>query len=99
MKLDMKYKKYDAFIEESKILDGEDKSLDDIQKGFAELISDDLDDDIKRLLIWEGQLFICCEIPLEQREDGQQFLYPQLIYTNGTNTGGYYEDMPIGIFG
>jgi len=82
--VNMKYKEYDAFIAETKILDDEDKSLDDIQKKLSELISDDLDNDIKRLLMWDGQLFICCEIPLEQRDEGQQFLFPQAIYTNGT---------------
>jgi len=82
--VNMRYKEYDTFIAETNILDDKDKSLDDIQKKLSEFISDDLDEDIKRLLMWEGQLFICCEIPLEQREDGQQFLFPQAIYTNGT---------------
>ena len=37
----------------------------------------------KRLLTWEGQLFICCEIPLEQRDEGQLFLFPQAYILMG----------------
>ena len=77
------YREYDEFIAETEIFDEIYKSLDKIQKELSELITDDMDEEKKRLLTWEGELFICCEIPLEQREEGQQFLFPQVVYTNG----------------
>lgn len=79
----MMYREYDEFIAETEIFDEIYKSLDKIQKELSELITDDMDEEKKRLLTWEGQLFICCEIPLEQREEGQQFLFPQVVYING----------------
>lgn len=79
----MMYREYDEFIAETEIFDEVYKSLDKIQKELSELITDDMDEEKKRLLTWEGQLFICCEIPLEKREEGQQFLFPQVVYTNG----------------
>lgn len=77
------YREYDEFIAGTEIFDDINKSLDKIQKELSELITDDIDEEKKRLLTWEGQLFICCEIPLEQRDEGQQFLFPQAVYTNG----------------
>ena len=77
------YREYDEFIAGTEIFDDINKSLDKIQKELSELITDDIDKEKKRLLTWEGQLFICCEIPLEQRDEGQQFLFPQAVYTNG----------------
>lgn len=77
------YEEYDEFIAGTEIFEDTNRTLDDIQKELIKLITDDIDDERKRLLTWEGQLFICCEIPLEQREEGQQFLFPQAVYTNG----------------
>lgn len=77
------YREYDEFIAGTEIFDDVNKSLDKIQKKLSELITDDIDEEKKRLLTWEGQLCICCEIPLEQRDEGQQFLFPQAVYTNG----------------
>lgn len=77
------YREYDEFIAGTEIFDDINKSLDKIQKELCELITDDIDEEKKRFLTWEGQLFICCEIPLEQRDEGQQFLFPQAVYTNG----------------
>lgn len=77
------YREYDEFIAETEIFNDINKSLDKIQKELSELITDNIDEEKKRLLTWEGQLFICCEIPLEQRKEGQQFLFPQAVYTNG----------------
>lgn len=77
------YGEYDEFIAGTEIFDDINKSLDKIQKELSELITDDIDEEKKRLLTWEGQLFICCEIPLEQRDEGQLFLFPQAVYTNG----------------
>lgn len=77
------YKEYDEFIAGTEIFDDINKTLDDIQKELLKLIMDDMDEEKKRLLTWERQLFICCEIPLEQREVGQEFLFPQAVYTNG----------------
>lgn len=77
------YKEYDEFIAGTEIFDDTNRTLDDIQKELIKLITDDIDEERKRLLTWEGQLFICCEIPLEQREEEQQFLFPQAVYTNG----------------
>ena len=77
------YREYDEFIAKTEIFDEIYKPLDEIQTELLELITDDMDEEKKRLLIWEGQLFICCEIPLEERDEGQQFLFPQVVYTNG----------------
>lgn len=77
------YRKYDEFIAGTEIFNDKNKSLDKIQKELLELITDEMDEEKKRFLTWEGQLFICCEIPLEQRDEEQQFLYPQAVYTNG----------------
>lgn len=63
------YKEYDEFIAGTEIFEDTNRTLDDIQKELIKLITDDIDEERKRLLTWEGQLFICCEIPLEQRED------------------------------
>lgn len=79
----MLYREYDEFIAGTSVFDDANKSLDKIQKELLELITDDIDEEKKRLLTWEGQLFICCEIPLEQRNEGQQFLFPQEVYNNG----------------
>ena len=74
------YREYDEFIAGTEIFDDINKSLDKIQKELCELITDDIDEEKKRFLTWEGQLFICCEIPLEQRDEGQQFLFLSLIH-------------------
>lgn len=79
----MMYTQYDEFIAGTSIFDDMYKSLEQIQKELSELIKGDVDKETKRLLTWEGQLFICCEIPLEHRDEEQQFLFPQAIYTNG----------------
>lgn len=77
------YSKYDEFIAETRIFEDKNKSLDKIQKELSELMNNEIDEEKKHFLMWEGQLFICCEIPLEQREEDQQFLFPQAIYANG----------------
>lgn len=77
------YREYDEFIAGTEIFDDINKSLDKIQKELSELITDGIDEEKKHLITWEGQLFICCEIPLEQRDEEQQFLFPQAVYTNG----------------
>lgn len=77
------YREYDEFIAETEIFDDKNKSLDKIQKELSELITDDMDEEKKRLLTWERQLFICCEVLLEQRNEGQRFLFPKAVYTNG----------------
>lgn len=79
----MIYREYDEFIAETEIFDDINKSLDKIQKELSDIITDNIEEEKKRLLVWEGQLFICCEIPLEQRSEDQQFLFPQAVYTNG----------------
>lgn len=77
------YKKYDEFIETKDIFNDVNKSLDEIQKELSEFATSDMDEEKKRLLTWEMQLFMCCEIPLERRDEGQQFLFPKWIYTSG----------------
>lgn len=48
------YGEYDEFIAGTEIFDDINKSLDKIQKELSELITDDIDEEKKRLLTWEG---------------------------------------------
>lgn len=77
------YEDYDALIENAGILEDSNKSLDDIQKEIAALFENEEDVELKKLSIWDRELFICCEISLERRDEGQQFLFPQSVFTNG----------------
>ncbi len=65
------YKEYDDFIAETGIYNDINKSLDEIQKELFELMTSNVDEEKKRLITWEGQLFICCEMPLEHRGEEQ----------------------------
>jgi hypothetical protein len=80
----MDYSVYDLFINDSNIFDDDYKSFENIENEVSLLITDDLDKDVLRLLRWDVQLFMCCEIPVERREPDQGFLYPKLVYVNGT---------------
>ena len=48
------YREYDKFIAGTEIFNDINKSLDKIQKKLSELITDDIDEEKKRLLTWEG---------------------------------------------
>lgn len=80
----MEYSLYDSFIQETKVLDDSNKSLLQIKKEMTDLITPDMNKNILTLLQWDCQLFSCCEIIIENREEGQDFLFPKLVYTNGT---------------
>lgn len=80
----MEYSSYDLFIENTKVFDDSSKSLSDIKKHMIDLITPDIDKNILKLLQWDCQLFTCCEIVLEHRQNDQDYLFPELVYTNGT---------------
>ncbi len=79
------YQKYDEFIDNMGILTDQDKKLSDIQKELMTIIEHEQDEEIKQLLRWESELYICCEIPLERRLDGQQYLFPHVVTIEGKN--------------
>ena len=56
------------------------KICDNIEK----LLTDDCDEEIKKLLKWEYELLGCCEIPLERRNDEQSYLFPKFVFVDGT---------------
>lgn len=79
----MMYEEYDSFIDKTGIFNNQNKTLDNIQKDIEELVMGEEEEEIKKLLKWDLELLLCCEIPLEKRSEGQQFLFPQLTLVNG----------------
>lgn len=80
----MDYSSYDLFIENANVLNDFSKSLSDIKKHMIDLITPDMDKSILTFLQWDCQLFTCCEIVLEHRQNDQDYLFPELVYANGT---------------
>lgn len=77
-----KYKTYETFISNLSFLNDETnlcKICDNIEK----LLTDDCDEEIKKLLKWEYELLRCCEIPLERRNDEQSYLFPKFVFVDG----------------
>ena len=84
LRRDTMYKDYDVFIENAGILEDSNKSLDDIQKEIATLFENEEDMELKKLSIWDRELFICCEISLERRATifiSSKCFYKRKVYT------------------
>jgi len=79
----MDYTLYDSFINDSKVFNEPTRSLSDTNKKLSALITPDMNAQIKKWLQWDMELFACCEIPIEHRTQDQNFLFPELVYTNG----------------
>ena len=62
----------------------DETNLCKICDNIENLLTDDCNEDIKKLLQWEYELFSCCEIPLERRNDEQPYLFPKLVFIDGT---------------
>ncbi|SHH59691.1 DUF4209 domain-containing protein [Clostridium grantii] len=77
------YDKYDNYMEHIVSLNQLYSNLVEIKQELELLLKNDLDEDIKKYLVWDVELLICCEIVLEQRKVDQNYLYPMYVYTNG----------------
>lgn len=81
--MDNKYKIYETFISDLSIFKDE-TNLCKISDNVSKLLVEDCDEEIKKLLKWDYELIECCEIPLEQRNDEQSYLFPKFVYVDGT---------------
>lgn len=79
----MDYHTYDLFLSSHNIEDNSEKTLSEYKQAIKSLISEDLESDILTQLKWDYELLSCCEIPIERRQEGQKYLYPEFVFTDG----------------
>lgn len=79
----MNYIKYDDFIYNCGIITC-NKNIDQIKTDIKALSLPKDEDEIAKYLKWDFELLLCCEIAIEHREKDQGYLFPMLVYTNGT---------------
>jgi len=76
-----KFNKYDAFLLGNADFDTCSVGLE-IRNEFNRLISSCQDEDICYFLKWDSELFSCCEINIDERQE-KGFLFPAFVYANG----------------
>ena len=77
------YQTYNDFITNNCKFDGI-VSTNDIAALFHSLLEKDICEDHKKYAAWDYELFLCCEINASQRKDDQAFIYPNIVYPDGT---------------
>jgi len=79
--MSQEFQTYDAWLNEN-VNFGDCLTLYDINDEFKRLLPLTEDGEIRKFLIWDAELFQCCEL-LSQERDGRDFLFPSLVYANG----------------
>lgn len=73
---------YNKFVLENGLMN-ETKAINEIIDEFNKIDNSNIGEDILVMLKWDYELLSCCEIPIERREEGQKFLFPQIVFTSG----------------
>lgn len=79
----MDYIKYDDFIDKSNIITAE-KSISQLENDIKILPFPKDEIEITKFLKWDYELFQCCEISIEHRGKDQSYLFPMLVFADGT---------------